>query len=429
MDTDMTETGSTPSVDVLVVGATIAGLTAARDLAMRGYRVLVIDEAEHIGGAARGDYAPFLDEEGEVAALAAELDLELATPSRLPSRLVISGKHHELPEHSILGVPATPLASDVIAIIGWGGALRAYLDRLTPVLKIGRYDNLAHLVRKRMGRRVAERLLQPIVRGTFGVDAADLDVDEAAPGLNNAITRAGSLSGGIAILLDENARDATKSEQIVAAGTMGLARALAAAVQEYHGAVRTGLRVDIAEHDDGGWLLTMTNGTRVRAQTLVYAETDMQQVDRVVVTAPKGEVPSVRRVVATTGTAATGLVRASDSGDDSTKLVLEYSADENIADSEYEQIAAQDLEVLLGESVTQQSIEVVRAPRYRTQPESSAARAATVHVIAAGEIGVRGLSETVRDARLVAQAVHREDFAVPGVSWAQEVNEEYEEEQ
>lgn len=431
MDADMTETGSTPAVDVLVVGATIAGLTAARDLAMRGYRVLVIDEAVSIGGAAAGDAAPFLDEEGDIAKLAAELDLELETPRQLQSRVIVADKAHELPKYSFMGIPATPLANDVIAVVGWGGALRAYLDRLTPVLKIGRYDNLAHLVRKRMGHRVAERMLRPVVRGTLGIDAAELAVDDAVPGLNNAITRAGSLSGGVAILMEEAANDDAKSERLIEGGLSRLVDALADAVTDYHGEIRIGSRIDIAEHDDQGWLLTMTDGTQLRAQTLLYAETDMQQVDRVVVTISKqhsAEVPSVHRVFAATGTTATGVLRASDTDDGDSKLVLEYPADERMADSEYVQRAGDDLETLLGVRLELAGTEVVRAPRFRTQPTASDAPTATVHVVAARQPGVRGLSETVRDAREIAQAVHREDFAVPGVSWAQEVNDEFEEE-
>ena len=52
-----------------------------------------------------------------------------------------------LPKTGMLGIPANPLGDDVRRIIGWSGALRAYLDRLMPILTIGRAHSLGKLVR------------------------------------------------------------------------------------------------------------------------------------------------------------------------------------------------------------------------------------------------------------------------------------------
>jgi oxygen-dependent protoporphyrinogen oxidase len=105
-----------------------------------------------------------------------------------------------LPKAGLLGIPSSPLAADVIRAIGWSGALRAYLDRVMPILKIGQERNLGALVRKRMGSKVLDRLVAPVATGVYSAEPDELDVAVVAPGLNQAITRAGSLSGGVATL-------------------------------------------------------------------------------------------------------------------------------------------------------------------------------------------------------------------------------------
>lgn len=88
----------------------------------------------------------------------------------------------------------------MVRAIGRRGAARAWLDTLLPVLRIGRAHSLAELVRTRMGVRVLEDLVAPVVSGVYSSRPEDIDVDLAAPGLNGAITRRGSLAGAVASL-------------------------------------------------------------------------------------------------------------------------------------------------------------------------------------------------------------------------------------
>jgi len=105
-----------------------------------------------------------------------------------------------LPAGAILGIPANPWDPAARRLIGWRGTWRAYLDSVRPPLTIGRERNLDALVRSRMGDRVAERLVAPVTRARFGLEPGDVDVEVAAPGLNTALTRTGSLSGAVAAL-------------------------------------------------------------------------------------------------------------------------------------------------------------------------------------------------------------------------------------
>jgi protoporphyrinogen/coproporphyrinogen III oxidase len=202
--------------DVIVIGGGISGLVAARDCARIGLAVTVYEAADAVGGAvARHEVAgltldsgaeSFAVRRGAVADFVAELGLTDDVIAPNPSGAWLHLPANDDPNRSVtvpapktgvLGIPGSPLADDVRRAIGWRGAWRAYADRLIPVLKIGREHSLGDLVEKRMGRRVLERLVEPVASGVYSAPAADLDLDVVAPGLNAALTTTGSLSGAV----------------------------------------------------------------------------------------------------------------------------------------------------------------------------------------------------------------------------------------
>ena len=200
---------------VLVVGGGMAGLVAAHECAKIGLRVTLLDRAPVVGGAIRTVEvgAHTLDAavegfsggaRGTVAALAAELGLEVVH-ANLPQTWVAGapGGAAPLPAGGVLGIPQNPWDEHVRRIIGWRGAWRAYVDRLRPPLTIGQERSLGRLVRTRMGDTVLERLVAPLSLSTFGIHPDDVDVEVAAPGLSAALTRTGSLAGGVAQLVGE----------------------------------------------------------------------------------------------------------------------------------------------------------------------------------------------------------------------------------
>ncbi|OLO64515.1 protoporphyrinogen oxidase, partial [Actinomyces oris] len=135
------------------MGGGIAGLTAAWDLVRAGLRPLLIEARGYTGGlvaAGRiGGARVDLGAEGFVVrgqaatSMLAELGLRAAAPHGRP-RLFLpplaSGAGagpsqwglHRFPDHAYLGIPADPLAADVVAIIGEGAARRAAQDADLP---------------------------------------------------------------------------------------------------------------------------------------------------------------------------------------------------------------------------------------------------------------------------------------------------------
>ncbi|MBC7441636.1 MAG: protoporphyrinogen oxidase [Ramlibacter sp.] len=202
--------------DVIVIGGGVAGLVAARACARIGLSVTVLEATDVLGGAVGSHEVAglrldsgaesFAVRRNAVAEFVAGLGLtdQVVAPNpagawlHLPDDRTPGGSVSvPLPKAGVLGIPGSPLADDVRRVIGWSGALRAYLDRLMPVLTIGREHSLGELVRKRMGRRVLERLVEPVTTGVYSSAADDLEVDVVAPGLNSALTVTGSLSGAV----------------------------------------------------------------------------------------------------------------------------------------------------------------------------------------------------------------------------------------
>ena len=222
------------TTDVVVIGGGVAGLVAALECAKVGLQVTVLERREAIGGCVGrieldgltldSGAESFATRGGSVAELLETLGLadDIENPDPAGAWLVWPGDRASagngsgprnggsartidaapLPRTGVLGIPANPLGDDVRRIIGWRGAIRAYADRLIPILRIGRAHSLGQLVRSRMGEQVLDRLVTPISAGVYSSDPDALDVDVVAPGLNEAMTRMGSLSGGVAQLLE-----------------------------------------------------------------------------------------------------------------------------------------------------------------------------------------------------------------------------------
>jgi len=260
---------------VVVIGGGIGGLVAARECAKVGMRVTLLEEREALGGSIRSaeldgivvdaGAESFATRGGTVRALIDELGLSDAVVKPEGGGAWLSGipdaPDAPLPVGGILGIPANPFADDVRRIIGWRGAWRAYVDRLRPPLTIGHERSLGKLVRSRMGERVRDRLVAPVTAGVYSALPDEVDTELAAPGLNAALTRTGSLSGAVASLLADRAQKAAKapgSAVLGLAGGMGtLVDALRADLDAYDVEVRTGTAVTGLSRDGSTWTVAI----------------------------------------------------------------------------------------------------------------------------------------------------------------------------
>jgi protoporphyrinogen/coproporphyrinogen III oxidase len=263
---------------VVVVGGGMAGLAAAWEFAKVGIHVFVIERAAYFGGVVSGveiDGLPvdvgaesFATRGGTVRALIDELGLGDAVVSPEPRGAWVAGlpggRAAPLPRGGVLGIPGNPWAPEVRRVIGWSGAWRAYLDRLRPPLTIGHRHSLGALVRGRMGASVLDRLVAPVTSGVYSARPDDIDVDVAAPGLNAALTRTGSLSGAVEALRGDRKTAPGGAVQGLDGGMARLPRALADALVERGAQLRADTEVTAIEARGSGWSVTSVSaGERV----------------------------------------------------------------------------------------------------------------------------------------------------------------------
>lgn len=260
----------------VVIGGGISGLLAAREFARAGVRTTVLEASEAWGGCIGGHAVAglTLDSGAEsfatrttaVADLAAELGLagEIVAPNPGGAWVQLPDGPRELPKTGVLGIPASPWDPEVLRSLGLLGSLRASLDAVLPAwLGTGaEATSVSALVRRRMGSRVLDRLVAPVVGGVHSADPAVLDVDMVAPGLRAGIREHGSLAAAVAAQ--------RRGAAAATAGPAGSARAQSAglrkagsAVAGLRGGMHTLVAALLADLRQRG--VTLLNGTSARS--------------------------------------------------------------------------------------------------------------------------------------------------------------------
>ena len=262
---------------VLVVGGGIAGLVAARRLALGGRDVVLFESGDRLGGQVARHTVGGIDLDagaesfatrgGTVAEFATRLGLgdDIVPPAELPAWLYrADGTAKPLPATSVLGIPGMALAPDVVDAIGMRAAMRAQLELLLPSLVGAKSATIGELVRRRMGSAVVEQLVGPVVRGVHSTSADELPLDRAVPGLRAALLRNGSLMHAVRGMR----ADAPAGSQVagIRGGISRLVDALMADLQRFGVEVR--LNATVSEVTPEGLTL---GGERLSGPVLVAA--------------------------------------------------------------------------------------------------------------------------------------------------------------
>jgi oxygen-dependent protoporphyrinogen oxidase len=259
---------------VVVVGAGIAGLTAAHDLRAAGHDVLVLESASRVGGKLHrvevggvtvdvGAEA-MLNRRPEGVALARSLGLPVEHPTRASSRIWTRGALRPLPR-SLMGVPLDLAQLASSGVLSADGLARVRAEPRLPPESIDGDVSVGWIVDRRFGAEVTDRLVEPLLGGVYAGDSRLISARASVPQLVDYASRGSVLEQAAAI--------PTTDEAPVFAGIPGgmgrLPEALAAGL-----VVRTGVTVRELVRTGAGFSLTLgptTAPEQVEADAVVLA--------------------------------------------------------------------------------------------------------------------------------------------------------------
>jgi protoporphyrinogen/coproporphyrinogen III oxidase len=194
---------------VVIVGAGIAGLTAAWELQKRGIDVTVLEQRERVGGVIvteriRGfviDAGPdaLLTQKPAALELCRELGLGARLVSTLPPRtafVVKRGQLLPLPEASYLGIPTRVWPFVRSPLFSWAAKIRmgAELVRTRGALAD---ESIGSFIGRRFGREAVDYLAEPLLAGIHAGDVDQLSIHALFPRLVALESRYGSVTRGL----------------------------------------------------------------------------------------------------------------------------------------------------------------------------------------------------------------------------------------
>ena len=197
-----------PSIDVLIVGAGITGLTAAYEVARLGLRPLVLEAGSRSGGLILTERPDgFTIEAGPDSVLTSKpaaltlarelgLDAEIQHVRPPGGAFVLRGRMlHRLPRPSLLGIPQSWGALARYTLLPPAARARLAFEPLVPARRGTEDESIGSFFRRRFGSASVDLIAQPLLGGIHAGDIESLSMRSLFPRLLELERAHGSVLG------------------------------------------------------------------------------------------------------------------------------------------------------------------------------------------------------------------------------------------
>ncbi len=258
---------------VVIVGAGLAGLTAAYHLKKAGADVLVLEQENTVGGLVRSSFEDgltfdwgangFLSHAPDTTKLIEDLHLE--------SELVVASetaKNRYLWHQNVLvALPSSPPAFLRTKLLSPLEKIRALFEWFVPRKKTRNPESVFDFVARRFGHGVAKRFVPAFVTGVTSGDARVTSVNALFPRLSALEQKEGSLLRG---LFKAQRSGSQSSARLTSFRVGGIGRLTNALGQVLGSSIQTNVRVQSLKVQSRGFVL-QTNTGQIQADRIVLA--------------------------------------------------------------------------------------------------------------------------------------------------------------
>ena len=261
---------------VAVVGAGVAGLTAAHRLKRRGIRVVVYEASDRAGGVVRTERREgYLAELGpnslmapshEVAEVLSQLGLDA---SRVEAHRE-ARKRYIVRKSRLVALPTSPSQMLTTRLLSNGAKLAIFGEPMVEPGDSPMEESVATFVRRRFNQEVLDYIANPFVAGIFGGDPEQLSARHALPRLHDLEHTHGSVVKALGRMMKAGRADTASRPGLVSfAG--GLQEIPEAFARELRSEIRLKAPVTQIRRSAMGWTVSAAYQASELYDGVVYA--------------------------------------------------------------------------------------------------------------------------------------------------------------
>ncbi|HVE64027.1 MAG TPA: protoporphyrinogen oxidase [Mycobacteriales bacterium] len=268
---------------VAVIGGGISGLACAHALhrtADPAIEVIVLEGSARVGGIlhtssigglqvdAGADAFLARVPEGERLAREVGLGELLVSPSTGQAYVWIGDRLRPIPEGTLLGVPGSWRSLASSRVLSPAGLLRAAADLVLPASAPVGDISVGELVRRRLGRQVVDRLVDPLLGGVYAGRADELSLESTVPQLAAAAHGQRSV---MRVVRSRTAAAPVDTSPVFSSLDGGLGQLPQAIARSLGDAVRLSSRAALVERVGNAWRITLVGGRALVVDAVVAA--------------------------------------------------------------------------------------------------------------------------------------------------------------